>query len=55
MVRSILVAALAATATALSTTRHTARNAELFTLDFGLGETRVVTEEEKWALKKVSS
>lgn len=52
MVRSILVAVLAATATALSTTRHTARNAELFTLDFGLGETRVVTEEEKWALKK---
>ncbi|KAI1095273.1 Zn-dependent exopeptidase [Rostrohypoxylon terebratum] len=52
MVRSLFVAALAATTTALSTTRHAARNAELFTLDFGLGETQIVTEEEKWALKK---
>ncbi|KAI2468412.1 Zn-dependent exopeptidase [Annulohypoxylon bovei var. microspora] len=52
MVRSILVTALAATATALSARRQEASNTELFTIDLGLGETRVVTDEEKWALKK---
>ncbi|KAI1417876.1 Zn-dependent exopeptidase [Hypoxylon sp. FL1857] len=51
MVRSILIAALAATSTALSVGRREASKPELFTIELGPGETRVVTEEEKWALK----
>ncbi|KAI1084067.1 Zn-dependent exopeptidase [Whalleya microplaca] len=51
MVRPMLVAALAATSTALSIGRPEASSEELFTIELAPGVTKVVTEEEKWALK----
>ncbi|KAL7624716.1 hypothetical protein AAE478_006287 [Parahypoxylon ruwenzoriense] len=51
MVRPMLVAALAATTTALSIGRREASQGDLFVIELGPGETQVVTEEEKWALK----
>ncbi len=53
MFRHILVAALAATSTALSIPRE-ASQGELFTIELTPGVTQVVTEAEKWALKEVS-
>ncbi|KAI1099732.1 Zn-dependent exopeptidase [Jackrogersella minutella] len=47
----MLFAALAATTAAFSIKRQEAKTAELFTIELGPGETRVVTEAEKWALK----
>lgn len=47
----MFIAALAATTAALSIGRREAPAEELFTLEFAPGETQVVTEEEKWALK----
>lgn len=47
----MLVAALAATSSPLSIARQEASSEELFTIELGPGETQVVTEEEKWALK----
>lgn len=55
MVRPMFIAALAATTAALSIGRREAPAEELFTLEFAPGETQVVTEEEKWALKNVGS
>ena len=52
--RQILLAALAATSTALSTMRREAAHEELFTIELAPGVTRVVTEEQKWDLRKVS-
>ncbi|OTB04564.1 hypothetical protein M426DRAFT_320682 [Hypoxylon sp. CI-4A] len=52
MVRSILIAALAATSSAISIKRQEASTQELFTIELGPGETQIVTEEEKWALKQ---
>lgn len=54
MFRHMLVAALAATSTALSVMRQEASQ-ELFTIELAPGETQIVTEEQKWALKKVST
>ncbi|KAI0004798.1 Zn-dependent exopeptidase [Xylariaceae sp. FL0662B] len=51
MVRPMLVAALAATSTALSIGRREASSEQLFTIELAPGVTKVVTEEEKWALK----
>ena len=51
--RQILLAALAATSTALSTMRREAAQEKLFTLELAPGVTKVVTEEEKWDLVKV--
>ncbi|KAI1770505.1 Zn-dependent exopeptidase [Hypoxylon cercidicola] len=52
MVRLVLAAAaLAVTSTALSIGRREAAEEQLFTIELGPGETQVVTEEEKWALK----
>ncbi|KAI2615130.1 Zn-dependent exopeptidase [Hypoxylon sp. NC1633] len=51
MVRSILVAALAATTTALSIKQREAIQEDLFTIELGPGVTQIVTEEEKWSLK----
>ncbi|KAH9908201.1 Zn-dependent exopeptidase [Xylariomycetidae sp. FL2044] len=52
MLRPLLVAALAATSTALSVKRAESATEELFTIELGPGVTQVVTEEEKWALKR---
>ncbi|KAI1381130.1 Zn-dependent exopeptidase [Hypoxylon crocopeplum] len=52
MVRPMLIAALAATSTALSVKRLEATQEELFTIELAPGVTQVVTEEEKWALKE---
>ncbi|KAI1851733.1 hypothetical protein JX265_010967 [Neoarthrinium moseri] len=49
MVRSLLIAALAASTTALSIARKEAQ--QLYTIELAPGETRVVTEAEKFALK----
>lgn len=54
MFRHMLVAALAATSTALSVMRQEASQEELFTIELAPGVTQVVTEEQKWALKNVS-
>lgn len=53
MVRSLLVAALAASATtALSVGRREVTQ-EQYTIELAPGETKVVTEAEKWELKAV--
>ncbi|KAI1382791.1 Zn-dependent exopeptidase [Hypoxylon trugodes] len=51
MVRSILIAALAATSAAISVGRRDAPKEQLFTIQLEPGVTRTVTEQEKWALK----
>ncbi|KAI0020448.1 leucine aminopeptidase 1 [Xylariomycetidae sp. FL0641] len=51
MVRLALVAALAATVTALSIKHREATQQELFTIELAPGVTQLVTEEEKIALK----
>ncbi|KAI1506214.1 leucine aminopeptidase 1 [Biscogniauxia marginata] len=51
MVRPALVAALAATTSALSIKRREATQDELFTIELAPGVTKVVTEDEKIALK----
>ncbi|KAI5917123.1 leucine aminopeptidase 1 [Camillea tinctor] len=51
MVRPALVAALAATTSALSIKRQEAAQNELFTIELAPGVTKVVTEDEKFALK----
>ncbi|KAK7756557.1 hypothetical protein SLS62_001393 [Diatrype stigma] len=51
MFRHMLVAALAATSTALSVMRQEASQGELFTIELAPGVTQIVTEEQKWALK----
>ncbi|CAJ2511184.1 Uu.00g068090.m01.CDS01 [Anthostomella pinea] len=51
MVRSMLVAALAATSTALSVKRLEANQEDLFTIEVAPGVTQVVNEDEKFALK----
>lgn len=52
MVRSVLVAALAASASALNVARKESQ--DLFTIELAPGVTKQVTEAEKWALKAVS-
>lgn len=52
MVRSILLAALAASTTALNVARREAQ--ELYTIELAPGVTKQVTEVEKYALKAVS-
>ncbi|KAI0163030.1 hypothetical protein BJ166DRAFT_578739 [Pestalotiopsis sp. NC0098] len=49
MVRSVLVAALAASASALNVARKESQ--DLFTIELAPGVTKQVTEAEKWALK----
>ncbi|KAI1341888.1 leucine aminopeptidase 1 [Xylariaceae sp. FL0016] len=51
MVRTMLVAALAASATALSLKRKEAAQDKLFTIETAPGVTQVVTQDEKIALK----
>lgn len=53
MVRSILLAALAASTTALNVARREAQ--ELYTIELAPGVTQQVTEAEKYALKAVSN
>ncbi|KAI0596084.1 leucine aminopeptidase 1 [Biscogniauxia sp. FL1348] len=51
MVRPALVAALAASTSALSIKRREAAQNELFTIELAPGVTKVVTQDEKFALK----
>lgn len=52
MVRPTLVAAFAATSSALSILRRESSSEPLFTIELGPADTRVVTEDEKWALRR---
>lgn len=49
------IAAIAAIAAALPTPADIEVDQQLFTIELAPGETRQVTEEEKWKLKAVSS
>ena len=52
--RQMLLAALAATSTALSTMRRESALDDLRTIEVAPGVTQIVTEEKKWELIKVS-
>ena len=52
--RQMLLAALAATSTALSTMRREAAQDDLRTIEVAPGVTQIVTEEKKWELIQVS-
>ena len=52
--RQMLLAALAATSTALSTMRREAAQDDLRTIEVAPGVTQIVTEEKKWELLQVS-